>query len=300
VLGLKPTFPRVGRSGDIFGTGTVSHIGPLGQSTTDLVDALLALSDADPNDPMSDWVPDRGQLSSTLEAALGRGVNGCRVGVVRSEWEAADPTIVSLCESALTALESEGAVLVDVEHPTARMAMPAGVATIGVETLAGLLDDRREYGTQMGDDLRMLLNLLASIPAGDVGQARRVRTRLRRDTAAVLAGVDVLALPSVAGPAPAFPLADTRRAVIDDSGNWAMCRFMFLANLTGLPAGSVPVGLVDGTPVGLQILGDAWDEASVVAVMAHLERLGVARLPRPPGYRALAADLSEALAGDSP
>ena len=62
----------------------------------------------------------------------------------------------------------------------------------------------------------------------------------------------------------------------------AMCRFMFLGNLTGLPALSAPVGLDEARmPLGLQLMGDAWDEATVLAAAAHLERLGVARVERP-------------------
>jgi aspartyl-tRNA(Asn)/glutamyl-tRNA(Gln) amidotransferase subunit A len=62
-----------------------------------------------------------------------------------------------------------------------------------------------------------------------------------------------------------------------------MCRHTFLANLTGLPAGTAPVGVDgDGLPIGLQLVGDAWDEGTPLALMAELERLGVARAVRPP------------------
>ena len=61
-----------------------------------------------------------------------------------------------------------------------------------------------------------------------------------------------------------------------------LCRFCFLGNLTGLPAISIPVGTdADGIPVGLQLLGDAWDEPTLFAASAHLERLGVAVARRP-------------------
>jgi aspartyl-tRNA(Asn)/glutamyl-tRNA(Gln) amidotransferase subunit A len=64
-----------------------------------------------------------------------------------------------------------------------------------------------------------------------------------------------------------------------------MTRFMFLGNLTGLPAGTVPVGLdPDGLPMGLQIVGDAWDEGTVLALMAQLERIGAGRPLRPPHH----------------
>ena len=62
----------------------------------------------------------------------------------------------------------------------------------------------------------------------------------------------------------------------------AACRFAFLANLTGLPAGTAPVGRdARGMPIGLQIVGDAWDEAGVLRVLAHLERTGIASVPKP-------------------
>jgi aspartyl-tRNA(Asn)/glutamyl-tRNA(Gln) amidotransferase subunit A len=62
----------------------------------------------------------------------------------------------------------------------------------------------------------------------------------------------------------------------------ALCRFTFFGNLTGLPAGTAPIGKdARGLPIGFQLVGDAWDEATVLAAMAHLERLGVARVERP-------------------
>ena len=62
----------------------------------------------------------------------------------------------------------------------------------------------------------------------------------------------------------------------------AACRFAFLGNLTGLPAGTAPIGNdARGMPMGLQILGDAWDEAGVLRVLAHLERTGVSTVTKP-------------------
>jgi aspartyl-tRNA(Asn)/glutamyl-tRNA(Gln) amidotransferase subunit A len=69
---------------------------------------------------------------------------------------------------------------------------------------------------------------------------------------------------------------------LDSAGIREMCRFNFLGNLTGLPALSMPVGLdANGLPIGLQIVGDAWDEASVLAVAAHAERTQIAEVARP-------------------
>ena len=113
--------------------------------------------------------------------------------------------------------------------------------------------------------------------------AQKSRAWLRRQMAEALRKVDVLALPSTARVAPAYTLAEDRVHVQDTEALIGLCRYAFLANLTGLPAGSAPVGMDEGLPVGVQIIGDAWDEASVLAVMAELERVGVTQLPPPEG-----------------
>jgi aspartyl-tRNA(Asn)/glutamyl-tRNA(Gln) amidotransferase subunit A len=66
------------------------------------------------------------------------------------------------------------------------------------------------------------------------------------------------------------------------AGLGGLDRFMYLGNLTGLPALSAPVGLDEARmPIGLQLVGDAWDEATVLAPSAHLERIGAARVEKP-------------------
>jgi aspartyl-tRNA(Asn)/glutamyl-tRNA(Gln) amidotransferase subunit A len=100
--------------------------------------------------------------------------------------------------------------------------------------------------------------------------------------AAALREVDVLALPTVAGGAPRYTEEDGRACFSDPGAVHQMCRFGFLGNLIGLPAGTAPVGVDrEGVPVGLQIIGDAWDEAGVIGVLAHLERAEIASVRRP-------------------
>jgi aspartyl-tRNA(Asn)/glutamyl-tRNA(Gln) amidotransferase subunit A len=101
--------------------------------------------------------------------------------------------------------------------------------------------------------------------------------------AGVLRGVDVVALPTTATTAPVLEDVDRFHTFSDPTALDAMCRFAFLGNLTGLPAATAPVGAdTDGLPIGLQILGDAWDEHVVLGVLAHLERVGVAIPKRSP------------------
>ena len=89
--------------------------------------------------------------------APGRGVRGCRIGIMRAEMEAADTAVRNACLEALRALESEGAVLVDVDVALSEHALAVGVLSIATETMAGLIDDYRAHGRQMGGDLQLLL-----------------------------------------------------------------------------------------------------------------------------------------------
>ena len=112
----------------------------------------------------------------------------------------------------------------------------------------------------------------------DYIDGQRLRQGLRRAVAKVLCDVDLIALPSVARSAPQVTDAEMRAGFVDPPLLDGMCRYAFLGNLTGLPAASIPVGSDrDGMPVGLQLIGDAWDEACVLQASAALERIGVAR-----------------------
>ena len=94
--------------------------------------------------------------------------------------------------------------------------------------------------------------------------------------------VDLVALPSTVAAAAKVSDTDMRTGFLDTKVIDGLCRFMFLGNLTGLPAASAPSAATRaGLPVGLQLVGDAWDEATVLAAAAHLERIGVA-VPRRP------------------
>ena len=289
VFGLKPTFIRISRTGDPLRPCSMCHIGPLGRSTEDLVDLMEAIGTRiDPDDPLTQIAPGGPEVAARWRAALGRGVRGCRLGVLRSELEVAEPAQANACREALAALEAEGAELVDVEIPLAQHALAIGGINLIPEVIAALHRDRVRHGSEFGAELVIGLNVLSRLTLHQFLMMRRARTALREQLRDVLREVDLIVLPTLQGPPISYPLSQGRRDLSDPDANLASTRLTMMSNLTGLPAGSAPIGMHGGFPVNLQVIGDAWDEASVFALMAHLERMGLARLAPCPGFEALA------------
>ena len=276
VFGLKPTFGRVSRAGQVT-AGTLEHFGPLASSSLDLARALEVMAGPDPADAATLLAPVR--RAGSFERALGRGVAGLRVGVFDSEWLDADAPVVRAGQEALRALVAEGVTLVPLASPLLALAPTLGYLLLPLAARAFLHEAWRTRPDDLGPDLQLTLAAASHVPAFEYLRAQELRTGLRRELARLLAAVDVVALPATQTVAPAVDDTAFASGVLWPEAVQAMCRFTFLANLTGVPAASVPVGVdAAGMPIGLQILGDVWDEESVLAVAAHLERLGVARL----------------------
>lgn len=281
VFGIKPTFGRVPVVGHgVPGGSSVVHLGPIGASAHDLAVFLEAASGPDPRDASSLVQP---RLDPhELTEAIGRGVRGLRIGVDDDEWAAASAEVRAHGRAALEALEKEGAVLVSVGTRLGKHAAAIGYLTIGLEVLTNLAAVRRDHADEVGLDLQMFFANLETFRPDDYLDAQRLRAELRAEVALLLGAVDVLALPTTATTAPPITDADLTDGFVDPAALDAACRFAFLGNLTGCPAGTAPVGMDDGgLPIGLQIVGDAWDEAAVLQVLGHLERIGAAHVERP-------------------
>lgn len=279
VFGIKPTWGRVSRSGDDCG-GTVAHTGPIAGSTLDLAHALESMSGYDPDDPQTFAAPHR--VAGSFVTAIARGVKGLVVGVPESEWADATPAVARAGKAALAELEKEGAILTPIDLRLARYALVMGEVIIAGEARAMLRREWREHAGEMTADLQVTFSALDGFSAIDFLETCRLRTGLRREMVRTFLEVDLLALPSTVATAGKVSDADMRTGFLDTSVISGLCRFAFLGNLTGLPALSAPVGVdEDHLPIGLQLMGDAWDEATVFAASAHLERIGVARPRRP-------------------
>jgi len=279
VFGIKPTYGRVPRTGSA-GGGSMTHLGPLAASTLDLARVLEVISGEDAGDIVTSGVApyERG----ALERALARGVRGLRIGIEESEWRDAPEPIARACRDATAALEREGATLVPVRIPLARHAPAMGYPTIGLEFFSVLLDARRQHLDDLGPELQVFCAVMGGFEPDDYVDAQRLRATLRTQVRDVLCDVDLLALPMAATTAPRASDEDMN-GFVDPPVLGAASRYAYIGNLCGLPAATGPVGRdADGLPIGLQLIGDAFDEATVLQALGHLERLEVARV-EPPG-----------------
>lgn len=261
LFALKPTWSHQVRAGDAFAPSTLTADGGIATHTADLAEIGIALGHA-----------------LGLRAALTRGAAGCRIGLPEEGWAPAEPEVAAACEDLCRGLEAEGAQLVPVRLPRLPQAQAAGVAAVAEGLRRGLAEEL--VGGAGGPDVALCARFFLALGAGELATARAARAALQREVAAVLAEVDLLALPATLTPAPRLD-----RAAYDPWEQRDLCHLTFLANVCGLPAGALPAGRVGDLPVGLQLVGDALDESSVLAVMAHAERAGLSHALRPPGWR---------------
>ncbi len=291
VFGLKPTYGRLSRAGDPFG-GTMDHLGPIGVSVADLAAFLSITAGPDEADPATFFAPaslpngpdDLGAQRASWAAALSRGVRDLIIGIDDRLWQRCDPDVAHTCMVAIDRLCQEGARRVAVDLPLSAHAAAIGYLTFCTEVLATLRALRPDP-VKVGPDLRLCLRLFAHFPADGYVDAQRLRGGLREEVRTALRAVDLLALPTTATVAPAVSETEMQ-GMVDPEVMDRLVRFTFVGNLTGIPGLSAPVGskqIAGGVhlPIGLQLYGDAWDEATVLAAAAHLSRIGAARITRP-------------------
>ncbi|MBZ5654829.1 MAG: aspartyl/glutamyl-tRNA amidotransferase subunit A [Acidobacteriia bacterium] len=278
VVGLKPTYGRVSRWGAIPLAWTLDHVGPLTKSVEDAAIMLAAMAGPEANDPSASSRP-----LPDYRKEIHESIRGLRLGVPRQYFfQHVDPEIERLVSAAIRQLESLGATHVEVEIPDLEncSAMEAHI------TLAEATSYHEPYLRKQADDygpgVRTNLEAGRYLLATDYVKSQRARTLLQRNFNEALQHADVIVSPTL----PALPprvgevwvqSGDLREHVID-----AFLRFNIPYDLTGLPAISVPCGFSSaGLPIGLQIAGRAFEEATILKVALAYERSTSWHLARP-------------------
>jgi aspartyl-tRNA(Asn)/glutamyl-tRNA(Gln) amidotransferase subunit A len=288
VVGFKPTYGRVSRYGLVAFASSLDQVGVLGTCVDDAARVLEVIAGPDDRDSTCGThpVPDLGPAGAA-------GVEGLTIGVpVEYFPESLDPRIETLCRAALDRLQAAGATLRPVSLPHTHLAIPTyyvlataeassnlsrfdgvrfGRRADGADSLIGMYDLTRERGFGAEVKRRILLGTYA-LSAGYYdayyGRAQRVRRLIAGDFARAFAEVDALFTPT--SPSVAFRLGERLASPVD---MYLSDVFTVTANLAGIPALSLPIGHVDGLPVGGQVLAPRWREDTVVRVAGALEGL---------------------------
>jgi aspartyl-tRNA(Asn)/glutamyl-tRNA(Gln) amidotransferase subunit A len=271
ISGLRPTYGRVSRQGAMALAYSMDKIGPMARSAEDCGLVLAAIAGNDPADPSS--LPPRDAGFSWPAT----GPRKLRIGRLTNAWKKVAPDVEAAIAQALDLLQKNGAVVADATLPEGPWEAAAGI-TVSVEG-ASAFQDLIESGRvleladpegQMGGFVNLQLG------AADYQRAQRVRGLLQRQMDALFEHHDVLAAASL--PVVATPLEanlDTDLGFADPLGG--------IGNFCGLPAASVPCGFSEeGLPVGLQFVGRALADVTVLAAATLFQRHTDWHRKRPP------------------
>lgn len=287
VVGLKPTFGRVSESGAVPLAWSVAHLGPIAATAEDAALLYDAISGPDPLDSNAQRQP------PVQVGGYDGNLRGVRIGIYRDWLSDAASDIVAACEQLLEQFVRLGAELVEVVIPDLRLIAVAHGLTIHTEMEANMNRHDRQHRRDFSLSTRLMLANVRTMRSSDYVQAQRIRTRAMDHFRSALTGADVIATPATPITAPEI----SQRAAADGEANIRQVveamRFVNPANLTGLPAISVPAGYDRrGLPVGLQLIGRPWDESTLFRLAYAADDI-VAR-QKPSTYFDLLPELSDA------
>jgi aspartyl-tRNA(Asn)/glutamyl-tRNA(Gln) amidotransferase subunit A len=295
-VGLKPTYGRVSRYGLVAFASSLDQIGPITRDVRDAAMLMDVIAGPDPLDSTSAAV-----VSAPFEANLERSVAGLRVGIPKEYFgEGLDPEVRTLVMEAVQQLEGAGARVSSVSLPTTKHGIAAyyivapceassnlarydgvhyGHRAAGAGEIVALYARSRKEGFGPEVTRRILLGTFA-LSSGYVEayyvRALKARRLIKEDFDRAFAHVDVIVGPT--SPTAAFKAGEK---AADPLAMYLCDVYTVTANLAGLPGVSVPCGFTKaGLPVGLQVLGRAFDDLGVLQAAFAVEKLaGVTRRP---------------------
>ncbi|WP_292960844.1 amidase family protein, partial [Novosphingobium sp. UBA1939] len=294
---IKPTYGRCSRWGIVAFASSLDQAGPMARDVRDCAIMLEAMAGFDPKDATSLDLP-----VPAWEAGLSGDLRGKKVGIPREyRMDGMDPDVAKSWDDGIAWLKDAGAEIVDISLPHTKYALPTYYIIAPAEASSNLARyDGVRYGLRELPDGANLQDMYAATRAAGFGaevkrriligtyvlsagfydayytQAQKVRTLISRDFKNAFTEVDVILAPTA--PTAAFALGEKSD---DPLAMYLNDVFSVPASLAGLPAMSVPAGLdCNGLPLGLQIIGKAFDEQGVLnAGLAIEQRAGFAAKP---------------------
>jgi Asp-tRNA(Asn)/Glu-tRNA(Gln) amidotransferase A subunit family amidase len=269
LVGLKATFGRVSEHGAYPLDWSIAHIGPLAWSATDAALAYAVIAGPDPNDPTSLHQP-----LPTLKGWDNLNLKGLKLGVYWQWFRHADAEVVAACEAMLKEYEKMGCEIVEIAIPNLEANRIAHSVTIISEMAQAMNATYDEHHKKHALDVRINLAMARQLSATDYITAQRVRTRMMQHFKHAFEQVDMILTPTTGIAAPEIKKGALPDGESDLSTTIEIMRFVTAANMTGLPAITFPVGYTQsGLPIGLQVIGKAWDEANLLRMALAAEQV---------------------------
>jgi aspartyl-tRNA(Asn)/glutamyl-tRNA(Gln) amidotransferase subunit A len=269
VTGLKTTVGRISRAGAMPLSQSLDTVGPLARTVEDCALLLGLMAGADPNDPtaISDDVPD-------YMAATGKSLKGLTIGLPTAFYvDDLDADTARILDETVATLKREGVQIVQVELPDQRQLTAACQFVLAVEAAAfhkrWMIERPQDYGPQV---LMRLQNGLA-ITGVSYLEAMRWRGPALAAHLAATAGVDAVLAPVAPVAAPTIAESDVGTSPDAEAVIQRLTRFTRPVNYLGLPALAIPAGFTSaGLPVGMQLIGRPFDEATLLGAGAAFQR----------------------------
>ncbi len=279
VVGVKVTYGRVSRYGGIPLSWSMDTVGPMSRSVGDAAGLLQVMAGHDQKDPTTR----RGPVPDYLSALQG-GLKGIRIGVPHDQFLAAmEPDVGAAIQDALGVLKQSGAALIDVRFPPLEPVIGAHRAIIFSEAAAAHEELIRTRAALLSDEVRPLLQSGLFLTASQYLGAQQARRNIIAAYRTLWRSFDVLVTPTSPIAAPVIGATTAQLAGNDVPLVRAFLDLTLPFNLTGQPAISVPCGFTrGGLPVGLQLVGRPFDEATLFRAAAAYEAATDWHSRRPP------------------
>lgn len=294
VVGLKPTYGRVSRYGLMAFASSLDQIGPLAKNVEDIALAMNVIAGYDDYDGTVKNIP-----VPDYTEFLGKDIKGVKIGVPKEYFvDGMNENVKAIMMDALEKLKEAGAELVDVSLPHTKYALPTYYILAPAEASSNLARfDGIRYGYRsknakdfndlyvksrsegFGSEVkrRIMIGtyvLSAGFYDAYFKKAQKARALIKADFDKAFETVDMIFTP--VAPTPAFSLDAVKTPLelyLEDI-------FTLSANLAGVPGLSIPAGMTEGLPVGIQLLGKHFDEGNLIAVGSAFEKIrGEWKLP---------------------
>ncbi len=276
LVGLKATFARVSEFGAAPLDWSVAHIGPLAGSAADTALTYALIAGPDPQDPTSLHQP-----LPSLKGWDNTNLKGLKLGVYWPWFRHADAEVVAACEAMLKEYEKMGCKIVEIVIPDLEANRIAHSVTITSEMAQAMDETYDEHHKEHGLDVRVNLALARQFTATDYLTSQRIRTRMIDHFKNAFKQVDMILTPTTGIAAPELKKGALPDGESDLTTTIEIMRFVTAANMTGLPAISFPVGYTQkGLPIGMQVMGKAWDEVNLLRMALAAEQVVERRAPQ--------------------